>query len=113
MFEIEGVVKELFEDQTFGSGFRKREFVLTTAGKYPQDIKFECVQDKIGQLEGVSKGDSLSVKFDIRGREWKGNYYVNLNAWQVTSGGGSSEPESNDSVPPVSTAEDPEDDIPF
>jgi len=110
MFEMEGKVKELFDEQTFGSGFRKREFVLTMeSGKYPQDIKFECVQDKIQQLEGVSTGDSIKVKFDIRGREWKGNYFVNLSAWQIQAlSGGAEAPEDE------TGAEDrPPDDIPF
>ncbi|MBC8041439.1 MAG: DUF3127 domain-containing protein, partial [Opitutaceae bacterium] len=41
MFEITGTVKKVFEEQTFGSGFNKREFVLTIeSGKFPQDIKF-------------------------------------------------------------------------
>ena len=46
MFDISGTVKKIFEEQTFGSGFNKREFVLTTtAERYPQDIKFETVKD--------------------------------------------------------------------
>ncbi|MBC2600729.1 DUF3127 domain-containing protein [Puniceicoccus vermicola] len=111
MFELEGKVKEVFDEQTFGSGFRKREFVVTVEdGKYPQDIKFECVQDKIQQLDNVSADDTVKVKFDIRGREWKGNYFVNLSAWQVNSvSGGDSAP---DSIEPASQDEPP-DDIPF
>ncbi|MGE9290508.1 MAG: DUF3127 domain-containing protein [Puniceicoccales bacterium] len=112
MFELEGKVKEVFDEQTFGSGFRKREFVVTVEDdKYPQDIKFECVQDKIQQLDDVARDDTVQVKFDIRGREWKGNYYVNLSAWQINSvsAGASTSP---DSVEPAPTDEPP-DDIPF
>lgn len=108
MYELEGKVKEVFEEKTFGSGFRKKEFVVTTEGKYPQDIKFECVQDKIEQLNGVSADDSVAVKFDIRGREWKGNYYVNLSAWQVNRSGGA--PAETPEPPPDDL---PEDDVPF
>ncbi len=110
MFELEGKVKEIFDEQTFGSGFRKREFVVTVEdGKYPQDIKFECVQDKIDQISSISRDDTVKVKFDIRGREWKGNYYVNLSAWQVNSSSG------GDSAAPVDapSEEEPPDDIPF
>lgn len=109
MFELEGKIKEIFDEQTFGSGFRKREFVITVEdGKYPQEIKFECVQDKIQQLEGISQDDTVKVKFDIRGREWKGNYFVNLSAWQINSTSSSS--EGADAPPP---ADEPPDDIPF
>lgn len=73
------------DEQTFGSGFNKREFVLTVEdGKFPQEIKFECVKEKVELLNGVKPGDRLKVGFDIRGREWKGNYYTNLVAWKIT-----------------------------
>ena len=109
MYELEGKVKEVFEEKTFGSGFRKKEFVVTTEGKYPQDIKFECVQDKIDQLEGVSAEDTVSVKFDIRGREWKGNYFVNLSAWQVNR----NDSAGDGADPSLPADEPPEEDIPF
>ena len=86
MFEISGTVKKLFDEQTFGSGFNKREFVLTTeAERFPQDIKFECVKDKVSLLSPLKTGDKVKVFFDLRGREWKENYYVNLNAWKIES----------------------------
>lgn len=84
MFEITGTIKKVFEEQTFGSGFNKREFVLTIeSGRFPQDIKFECVKDKVALLSTVKAGDKLKVFFDLRGREWKESYFVNLNAWKL------------------------------
>ena len=48
MFDITGTVKKIFDEQTFGSGFNKREFVITVPdGRFPQDIKFETVKDKV------------------------------------------------------------------
>ena len=92
MFEISGTIKKIFEEQTFGSGFNKREFVLTVPdGRFPQDIKFETVKDKTSLLNPLKEGDKIKVFFDLRGREWKENYYVNLNAWKIESqadGGG-------------------------
>gem|GEM_PF-604123 len=83
MFEISGTIKKIFEEQTFGSGFNKREFVLTTeADRYPQDLKFECVKDKVALVASLTPGDKVKVFFDLRGREWKENYYVNLAAWK-------------------------------
>lgn len=100
MFELSGTVKEIFDTQTFGSGFQKREFVVTTQdSKYPQDIKFELMKDKISLIDGVGKGDGVTVSFDIRGREWKGNYYVNLAAWKIQSGASSG--GGSDDGPPL------------
>ncbi|MEJ6731516.1 MAG: DUF3127 domain-containing protein [Verrucomicrobiia bacterium] len=102
MFDISGTVKKIFEEQTFGSGFNKREFVLTTtAERYPQDIKFETVKDKVSMLSPLKEGDKVKVFFDIRGREWKESYFVNLNAWKVESieGGGAAAPDTGDGPP--------------
>ena len=75
--------------KTFASGFTKREFVIEIPdGKYPQMVKFEVVRDKINQLDQVSIGDEVKVTFDIRGNEYKGRYYVNLNAWKIEGGSG-------------------------
>ncbi|MFT6577410.1 MAG: hypothetical protein ACJA16_005626, partial [Akkermansiaceae bacterium] len=80
-FELTGALKVLEEPQTFASGFTKREFVIEVPdGNYPQMVKFECVRDKIDQLNNFSIGDTLTVTFDVRGNEYKGRYYVNLNA---------------------------------
>jgi hypothetical protein len=84
MFELTGTLKKIFDEQTFGSGFNKREFVLTTdADRFPQDIKFETVKDRTVLLNPLKEGDKIKVFFDIRGREWKENYFVNLNAWKI------------------------------
>ena len=84
MYELSGSVKAIFQEQTFGSGFNKREFVVTTdADKYPQDIKFECVKDKVEMVSKLKAGDKVKVHFDLRGREWQGKYFVNLNAWKI------------------------------
>lgn len=97
MFDISGTIKKIFEEQTFGSGFNKREFVLTTSTeRYPQDIKFELVKEKVSLLEPLKEGDQIKVFFDIRGREWKENYYVNLNAWKIESVGGDHAPVAPD-----------------
>lgn len=120
-FELEGTLKQLFDTQTFASGFAKREFVVEVPdGKYPQMLKFECVKDKIAMLDGVRIGDPVKVAFDIRGSEYKERFYVNLNAWKITKGEGG-EGESRIERDPVNSSFDSQfdnepdssDDIPF
>ncbi len=106
MYELSGTVKEIFEEQTFASGFNKREFVVTsTADKFPQDIKFECLKDKVELVNRLNKGDQVKVTFDINGREWQGKYFINLAAWKVEAAG--SAPRSDDEPPPF----DPGDEV--
>lgn len=128
-FELSGTLKVLEDTQTFASGFTKREFVIEVPdGQYPQMVKFETVRDKIDQLNTLNIGDSLKVTFDIRGNEYKGRYYVNLNAWKIQSesggnggsgGSGASQDESNAPPPGAfdsgfdSEPEPSDDDIPF
>lgn len=120
-FELTGIVKVLEDTQTFASGFSKREFVIEIPdGKYPQLIKFDTLKEKISLLDSVSIGDELKVTFDIRGREYNGKYFVNLNAWKIESSGGGSS-SSSPADPPSSAfdssfdneSEATEDDIPF
>mgnify|MGYP002778682604 CR=1 FL=1 len=118
MFEITGTIKKIFEEQTFGSGFNKREFVLTIeSGRFPQDIKFECVKDKVGLVAALKPGQAVKVSFDLRGREWKESYFVNLNAWKIDPVGASPDaPPADDdgaplSEPPGETV--PDEDVPF
>ena len=118
-FELSGTLKVLEDTQTFASGFSKREFVIEVPdGKYPQMVKFETVRDKIDLLNTLSIGDELKV--DVRGNEYKGRYYVNLNAWKI-EGGGSDTPGDVTQDPQPSSFDksfdsepDPsDDDIPF
>lgn len=89
MYEASGTIKVIFPEQSFPSGFTKREFVVTTAAdRYPQDLKFELVKDKCNLINSFSEGQEVTVSFDIRGNEYNGKYFVNLSAWKVQSGGG-------------------------
>ena len=82
-FEVSGKLKTVMEVQSFASGFTKREFVLTTEEQYPQDIKFELIKDKTSAIDRFKENDTIKVSFNLRGNEYNGKYYVNLQAWRV------------------------------
>ena len=81
--ELKGKIKVINPTETFGSGFTKREFVITTAEQYPQDVKFEVVKDKVALLDNFTTGQELTVHFNVRGNEYQGKYYVSLQAWKI------------------------------
>jgi hypothetical protein len=97
--------------------FTVREFVVTVEdGKYPQDIILQFVNDKVNLLDSVQEGQEVTVSFDIRGREYNGRFFNNLNAWKIqvqseAGGGDNSPPVSDEAVP--ADLEEFEDDIPF
>jgi hypothetical protein len=84
--EVSGKIKLIYDEQSFASGFTKREFVVTTQEQYPQDIKLECVKDKTAMLNGLQPGDDVTVHFNLRGNEYQGKYFVNLQAWKLDRG---------------------------
>ena len=92
-YELEGTLKEVFETKTFGKGFTKREFVITSSkgpdDRYPQHIKLTLVKEKVSLVDRFKPGQRLKITFDVRGNESNGRYYVDLQAWKIEAGDGS------------------------
>jgi hypothetical protein len=82
-YEMKGTVKVIMDLQEFDSGFTKREFVITTDAKYPQDVKFETVRERTNICAAIKVGQVVNVSFDVRGNEYKDRFYVNLNCWKA------------------------------
>lgn len=92
-YEITGTVKQIMEPKTFAKGFTKREFVLLTEDQYPQTVLFECIKDKCGLLDQTTANDRVAVTFRVRGREWQGKFFVNLETVAIAKlGAGQEEP---------------------
>jgi hypothetical protein len=127
-FELTGKLKEVMDVQTFSSGFTKREFVVTTEEQYPQDVKFELIKDKTSLIDSFKPNAPIKVSFNLRGNEYNGKYFVNLQAWKLEkddAGAGAPIPPPLDPMaqpaaattapPPTSGTIDDigEDDLPF
>jgi hypothetical protein len=66
--------------------FRIQEFILKVGDdKYPQEVKFQLVNDKIDLLDFIQVNEQVEVTFELRGREYNGTHYVSLNALKVIS----------------------------
>tara|TARA_S200002703_G_scaffold3018_5_gene4482 strand:+ start:8963 stop:9481 length:519 start_codon:yes stop_codon:yes gene_type:complete len=82
---LKGKVCHIGETQTVSDKFKKREIVIDTPGEYPQKVAFEFTQDKCELLDKYKIGEEITVYFNIRGREWNGKYFTNLNGWRIES----------------------------
>ena len=83
-FEIQGKLHKKFDTENKTDTFQAREFVIEIQdGNYPQMIKFQLVQDRCSLVDNFNEGEEIKVQFDLRGREWNGRYFTNLNAWRV------------------------------
>ena len=65
-YELEGKIKVIEDTRSFPSGFTKREFVVTTEERFPQDIKLECIKEKCDLLNEYQPGDVVKVSFNLR-----------------------------------------------
>ena len=110
--ELTGKIKLINSPQSFESGFTKREFVVTTNEQYPQDIKLELIKEKCSILDNYQAGNDVKVSFNLRGNEYQGKYFVNLQAWKIEAITGSAAKAATNET--VENALPPEqDDLPF
>jgi hypothetical protein len=66
--------------------FRIQEFILKLGDeKYPQEVKFQLMNDRIDLLDFIQVNEVVEVEFELRGREYNDTHYVSLNALKVTS----------------------------
>ena len=124
-FEIVGKLLKKFDTENKTASFQAREFVIEVDGTYPQFVKFQLTQDRCALVDNYNEGDSIRVHFDLRGREWQGKYFTNLNAWRIEAGApaGAAAPApaaagdfpTLDNAPAANTttASSSEDDLPF
>ncbi len=104
---IKGAIKLINPIKVISDKFSVREFVVTTPdAKYPQDIMFQTINDKMDVLESLGVGQQVEVSYNVRGREFNGKYYNTLDAWKVEVIG--SKP-SQPSTQPIEL----DDDLPF
>jgi single-strand DNA-binding protein len=108
-YELEGKVKVIEDIRTFPSGFTKREFIVTTEERFPQDIKLECLKEKCDLLNDHQVGNTVKVSFNLRGNEYNGRYFVNLQAWRIEKGTSEQSSDAPEPAPEESLPGDDED----
>lgn len=126
--QVQGRIHTAFAEAQVTQRFKKREFVLEldAASRYPQLVLFQLTGDRCAALDEFAAGDTVSVEFSLRGREWQSpkgetRYFNSLEVWSIEragdeagmrAGGGAGEGRSarTDDEPPPHTDDD---EIPF
>lgn len=80
---FEGKIIKLDDAVQVTDTFKKRAIVVETDENYAQQIQAEFTQDNCDKLDEFNVGDSVRIHFNIRGREWNGRYFTNLNGWRI------------------------------
>jgi hypothetical protein len=100
---MKGAIKLINPVKVISDKFSVREFVITTADKYPQEVIFQTVNDKMDIIAPYGQGQEVTVSFNVRGREYNGKYYNTLDAWKV----------QGEATSPVNEPMPMPDDLPF
>jgi len=106
--EIQGKILSVLPETRFNGKngeVVKNFFVVETKEQYPQKIKFEVFGvDRWNAMQVANHvGADVSVQFDIKGAEWQGKYFVNLQAWKVMLLGGQQPQSPSQPAPAVAT----------
>lgn len=102
-YTVTGKVHTIFATKHVSERFSKRDFVVETYDnpRYPQLVSFQATGKVMDELDHVSDGDTVSVDFEIKGREHRNQsgevrYYNTLDAYKiVATGAGRSVPATN------------------
>jgi len=100
---MKGAIKLINPVKVISDKFSVREFVITTADKYPQEVIFQTVNDKMDIIAPYGQGQEVTVSFNVRGREYNGKWYNTLDAWKV----------QGEATSPVNEPMPMPDDLPF
>jgi len=86
---ITGKVLNVGTTETFGAkGFRKRNLIIETSEKYPQEVCIEFVQDNVSLLDSYKLDDNIEIEYNIRGRKWESpsgeiKYFTSIQGWKI------------------------------
>ena len=90
-----GQILKIGQVEQVSDKFRKRELIIKTEAEsqYPQTVAFQLTQDRVDKIDGYQAGDTVTVHFNLRGREWTNpqgevKYFNTLDVWRVERASG-------------------------
>jgi len=87
---VNGVIREIGDLMEFKNNFKKREFYLEVDGKELNILKFDFLGDDVFALVNYKVEDKVTIGFVIKGSEYNGKIFTNLQAIGIGKQGDSS-----------------------
>lgn len=111
--EITGKLLHIGQRQQVTEKFAKRIFTVETkSGQYPEFVALQFVQDRTDLIDPFQVGQEVRVHFNLKSREYSGNFYTELTAWGIALAAPGT-PPAETPAPPPPPAPDNVDDLPF
>lgn len=117
--KITGTVKQVLEEQSGESRngpWRKQEFILETADKFPKSVCIVVWGDNIDQF-ALQVDEQVTAHIDIASREYNGRWYTDVKAWKLErgaeGGGGPPRMPADEPFPEPPDDADGDDGLPF
>lgn len=82
-FAIAGIIVDIKGIEIQLDGFVKRELILRAGRDFPQDLRFEFLQQNAYKLEPFGEGEEVLVQFNLKGSEFNDRLFTNLIAYQI------------------------------
>lgn len=88
--DIKGAVVKVFPKKQVSDKFALREFVISTKGKYPQEILLQVTQERCELLDNFAEGEEVQAFINLKGRSWTNpegvvRYFNSIEAWKVSN----------------------------
>lgn len=107
---ISGTVQKLFPTEVVGTNnFYKRDIIIRTDDKYPQDIAVQFVQDKCETLDLYPAGTQVKISFNLRGNldgftndKGETKYFNTVQGWKIQRADGQQPAQSAPAAAPAS-----------
>ena len=113
--EIEGTLSQKLAAASGTSArgpWAKQEFVLEFPdGNFTAKACFTAWgQDKVRELDKYQVGDKVKLSFHLKGREYNGRWYNDLQVWKIAPAGAQPAPQApaaaQPDIPPAPTIDD-------
>ena len=86
--KITGKLAKVLEKQKgvskAGKEWQKQSFVLDTGSDFNNEICIDCFGEKIEMIQNLKIGANIEVKLNVSSKEFKGRYYHNISAWDIS-----------------------------
>ena len=69
LVKLNGIIEDLGQTQQITDKLRKRDIILKTGGQYPDYLKCEAINERIGPTESLRVGDYATLNVAIGGRK--------------------------------------------